>query len=73
MPRLTEITNGGVTFNNPAAPLCSAASINWDDIISSSTSSYTGPTTCAGEGNTQSLSSAQSLPSLPCLSSQTKL
>ena len=66
MPRLTEITNGGVIFANPAAPLCSAAFINWSDI----TSSYTGPdnTTCTGQGNTQSLSSAQSLPSLPCLS-----
>ena len=66
MPRLTEITNGGVIFANPAAPLCSAAFINWSDI----TSSYTGPdnTTCTGKGNTQSLSSAQSLPSPPCLS-----
>ena len=75
MPRLTEITNGGVTFNNPAAPLCSADSINWSDIISSSTSSYTGPT-CTGQGNTQSLSSVLSLPSLhslPCLSRQIKL
>ena len=72
MPRLTEITNGGVTFDNSAAPLCSAASINWDDIISSSTSTYNGPT-CTGQGNTQSLSSAQSLPSPPCLSRQTKL
>ena len=66
MPRLMEITNGGVIFANPAAPLCSAAFINWSDI----TSSYTGPTgtTCNGQGNTQSLSSVLSLPSLPCLS-----
>ena len=72
MPRLTEITNGGVTFDNSVAPLCSAASINWDDIISSSTSNYSGPT-CTGQGNTQSLSSVLSLPSLPCLSRQSKM
>ena len=53
MPRLSEITNGGVFFSNPAAPLCSAASINWNDIISSS-ASITVPT-CSGQGNDQSL------------------
>ena len=48
MPRLTEVTNGGVIFNNPAARLCSVSSINWDDIASS----YNGPTrtTCTGSG-----------------------
>ena len=58
MPRLTEITNGGVVFNTPAAPLCSVSSVNWDDIISSSTSTYTGPdrTTCTGQGIITNLS-----------------
>ena len=49
MPRLTEITSGGVSFhsgNDP--PLCSADSVNWDDIINSGT--YMGPT-CTGQGN----------------------
>ena len=54
MPRLTEITNGGVFFNNPAAPLCSAAFINWTDIISSSASITVPTSTCTGQSNDQS-------------------
>ena len=53
MPRLTEITNGGVFFRNPVAPLCSAAFVNWTDIISSNASQET-PNNCDGQGNNQS-------------------
>ena len=58
MPRLTEITNGGVAFNNPAR-LCSAVFVNWNDIISSN-ASLTFPT-CIGQGNSQSRSIVWSL------------
>ena len=36
MPKLTEITNGGVfIINNPSWALCNVMSVNWNDIINS--------------------------------------
>ena len=65
MPRLTEITSGNVIFAQNIPPLCSAASVNWTDIISES-GTYTGPT-CAGQGNQHDLCH-HTLPCLPHLS-----
>ena len=49
MPRLTEITSGNVVFAQNTPPLCSAASVNWTDIINNG--AYSGPQNCAGQGN----------------------
>ena len=63
MPKLTEITSGNVIFVQNTPPLCSAASVNWTDIISES-GTYTGPN-CAGQGNQHDLCHH----TLPCTSS----
>ena len=53
MPKLTEITSGNVIFAQNTPPLCSAAAVNWTDIISES-GTHIG-TNCAGQGNQHDL------------------
>lgn len=58
MPKLTEITNGGVLFGDNTSPLCNVDSVNWTDIINSGV--YTNEVNC----NRQS--EVLSVPNLVC-------